>query len=99
MSTVFVSHPRDKLDSYFGAKATAALQAIADVRFNAEPRELSLAELIAAAKGCDALIAYRQTPGPGSALSRRCRRCSRSSDARSTSAPSMSPRRARTASW
>jgi D-3-phosphoglycerate dehydrogenase len=64
MRTVFVSHPRDKLDSYFGAKATAALQAIADVRFNAEPRELSLAELIAAAKGCDALIAYRQTPGP-----------------------------------
>jgi D-3-phosphoglycerate dehydrogenase len=64
MSTVFVSHPRDKLDSYFGAKATAALQAIADVRFNPEPRELSLAELVAAAKGCDALIAYRQTPGP-----------------------------------
>ena len=64
MSTVFVSHPRDKLDAYFGAKATAALQAIADVRFNPEPRELSLAELIAAARGCDALIAYRQTAGP-----------------------------------
>jgi D-3-phosphoglycerate dehydrogenase len=64
MSTVFVSHPRDKLDSYFGAKATAGLRAIADVRFNAEPRELSLAELVAAARGCDALIAYRQTAGP-----------------------------------
>jgi D-3-phosphoglycerate dehydrogenase len=64
MSTVFVSHPRDKLDSYFGANATAALRAIADVRFNPEPRELVLAELVAAASGCDALIAYRQTAGP-----------------------------------
>jgi D-3-phosphoglycerate dehydrogenase len=64
MSTVFVSHPRDKLDSYFGAKATAALQAIAEVRFNPEPRELALVELVAAASGCDALIAYRQTAGP-----------------------------------
>ena len=64
MSTVFVSHPRDKLDVYFGAKATAALQAIADVRFNPEPRELALAELVAAAHGCDALIAYRQTAAP-----------------------------------
>jgi D-3-phosphoglycerate dehydrogenase len=64
MSTVFVSHPRDKLEAYFGAKATAALQAIAEVRFNPEPRELSLAELVAAAQGCDALIAYRQTAGP-----------------------------------
>jgi D-3-phosphoglycerate dehydrogenase / 2-oxoglutarate reductase len=64
MSAVFVSHPRDKLDAYFGAKASAALAAIADVRFNAEPRELTLAELVAAAHGCDALIAYRQTAGP-----------------------------------
>jgi D-3-phosphoglycerate dehydrogenase len=64
MTTVFVSHPRDKLDAYFGARATAALQAIADVRFNAEACELSLAELAAGARGCDALIAYRQTAGP-----------------------------------
>jgi D-3-phosphoglycerate dehydrogenase / 2-oxoglutarate reductase len=64
MSTVFVSHPRDKLEAYFGAKATAALQAIAEVRVNPEPRELALAELVAAAQGCDALIAYRQTAGP-----------------------------------
>jgi len=64
MSTIFVTHPRNQLDVYFGAKATAALQALADVRFNPEPRELALAELVAAAHGCDALIAYRQTPAP-----------------------------------
>src|SRR5436305_7675001 len=63
MIKVFVSHPPDKLDTYFGAKATAALRGIADVRFAAAPGEPSTSELIAAARGCDALIAYRQTPG------------------------------------
>lgn len=66
MTAVFVSHPKDKLAQYFGANATRALQAIAEARFNPEPRELSTPELIAAAKGCHALIAYRQTPGPES---------------------------------
>ena len=66
MTRVFVTHPADKLAHYFGPGATQALQAIAEVRFNSESRELSTAELIAAAHGCDALIAYRQTPGPAS---------------------------------
>lgn len=64
MTTVFLSHPRDRLDQYFAPRATQALQAIAQVRFNTEDRELSTAELIAQAQGCDALIAYRQTPAP-----------------------------------
>jgi D-3-phosphoglycerate dehydrogenase len=64
MPAVFLSHPSDRLDHYYGARATAALQAIAEVRFNTEPRELSTAELVAAAHGCDYLVAYRQTPGP-----------------------------------
>ncbi len=64
MTTVFVTHPQDKLDQYFGPRATQALQAVADVRFNLADRDLTTAELIAAACGCDALIAYRQTPGP-----------------------------------
>ncbi|SDD60815.1 D-3-phosphoglycerate dehydrogenase [Variovorax sp. CF079] len=66
MTTVFVTHPADKLTQYFGPKATQALEAIAEVRFNPEARELSTPELVAAAQGCDALIAYRQTPGPES---------------------------------
>ena len=64
MTSVFVSHPKDKLDFYFGDRASRALQTFAQVRFNPQPRELSTAELIAAARGCDALIAYRQTPAP-----------------------------------
>lgn len=64
MAVVFVSHPSDKLDHYFGARAIEALRTIAEVRCNAEPRELATAELVAAAQGCDYLIAYRQTAGP-----------------------------------
>lgn len=66
MTTVFVTHPADKLGQYFGPKAIGALEAIAEVRFNPQAAELSTAELVAAAQGCDALIAYRQTPGPES---------------------------------
>ena len=64
MTRVFVSHPSDKLDGYFGDDAAAALAAFAEVRYNAEPRELATAELAEAARDCEALIAYRQTPAP-----------------------------------
>lgn len=62
---VFVSHPSDKLEQYYGERALAALRELAaEVRLNPEPRDLALPELCAAAQGCDALIAYRQTPAP-----------------------------------
>ncbi|MEO8153133.1 MAG: NAD(P)-dependent oxidoreductase [Rhizobacter sp.] len=64
MTTVFVSHPAHRLDIYFGERALGTLRSFADVRLNPEPRDLSTPELIAAAQGCDALIAYRQTCAP-----------------------------------
>ena len=66
MPAVYVSHPSDKLDHYFGARATEALRSLVEVRCNREARELSTAELVADARGCDYLIAYRQTTGPES---------------------------------
>jgi len=66
MTLVYVSHPSHRLDQYFGPRALTRLRAIAEVRLNPEPRELATDELIAAAHGCDALIAYRQTPAPQS---------------------------------
>lgn len=63
MMRVFVSHPRDKFAQYFGKKASTALEAIAEVRCNDHNRELSPQELAVAAQNCDAIIAYRQTPG------------------------------------
>ncbi|MGF6267195.1 D-3-phosphoglycerate dehydrogenase [Paraburkholderia youngii] len=64
MNTVFVSHPQNMLERYFGDRALARLRAFANVKLNGESRELTTDELIDAAQGCDAIIAYRQTPGP-----------------------------------
>jgi D-3-phosphoglycerate dehydrogenase len=64
MTQVFVTHPRDKLDHYFGDKAIRALQAIATVRFNDEPRELPGADLAAAAAHADVIISYRGMAAP-----------------------------------
>jgi len=63
MTTVFVSHPQGKLAHYFGDRATAALQAMAQVRFNPTDNDLSSAELAALAQDCDAIVSYRQTVG------------------------------------
>jgi D-3-phosphoglycerate dehydrogenase len=64
MVTVFVSHPPDQIETYFGPRASAALRKVAKVRFNENQGELSLADLVHAARDCDALIAYRQTAAP-----------------------------------
>lgn len=63
MTTVFVSHPRSKLAHYFGDRATAALQTIANIRFNPGDNDLSSQALAALARDCDVIISYRQTPG------------------------------------
>ncbi|HEY4295093.1 MAG TPA: hydroxyacid dehydrogenase [Paraburkholderia sp.] len=64
MNTVFVTHPHTMLERYFGDKALAGLRALAQVKLNAECRELTTDELANAARGCDVIIAYRQTPAP-----------------------------------
>ena len=63
MNRVFVSHPQSRLAQYYGARATAALQAIAQVQFNPGDTDLSSAELAALARDCDIIITYRQTVG------------------------------------
>lgn len=66
MNTVFVSHPSNMLERYFGDKALVGLRALAQVKLNAECRELTTEELATEARGCDVIIAYRQTPAPRS---------------------------------
>ena len=61
---VFVTHPSDKLQSYFGQRALDALRAVADVRLNPQARDLPVELLAEVAADCDAVIAYRQTPAP-----------------------------------
>lgn len=64
MPRILLTHPTEALSKYYGERATAALQALAKVRFNPHERELTIDELAEAAKGCEIIIAYRATPAP-----------------------------------
>ena len=63
MARIFLTHPPDALKNYYGDRAVARLKALGEVRFNSAGRELSTQELIDAARGCELIVSYRQTPG------------------------------------
>ena len=63
MARIFLTHPPDALKNYYGDRAVASLKALGEVRFNRAGRELTTQELIEAARGCELIISYRQTPG------------------------------------
>jgi D-3-phosphoglycerate dehydrogenase len=63
MARIFLTHPPDALKNYYGDKAVAGLKTLGEVRFNSAGRELSAQELIEAARGCELIVSYRQTPG------------------------------------
>ena len=62
MLTAFLTHNPEDLDAYYG-RALPELRAVARVVFNPMDRDLTTPELIAAAEGCDVIIAHRSTPG------------------------------------
>ena len=70
MARIFLTHPPEALDKYYGARALAALRAVGEVRLNPLPRELSIDELADAAHDCPLIISYRQTPGPAELFER-----------------------------
>ncbi|NNE10821.1 MAG: hydroxyacid dehydrogenase [Ilumatobacter sp.] len=59
---VFVTHNPEDLEAYYG-RALPELRSIADVVVNPTDHDLSTAELIDAAAGCEAIVAHRSTPG------------------------------------
>lgn len=63
MVRIFLTHPPEALKNYYGDRAVAGLKALGEVRFNSAGRELSTKELIEAARGCELIVSYRQTPG------------------------------------
>ena len=62
MLTAFLTHNPEDLEAYY-ARASPELEAIAHVVVNPLDRDLTTAELIAAAHDCDVIIAHRSTPG------------------------------------
>ena len=63
MARIFLTHPPEALKNYYGDRAVARLKTLGEVRFNSAGRELSTQELIEAARGCELIVSYRQTPG------------------------------------
>lgn len=68
---VLVTHPRNRLDTYFGDEALARLRRVAQVRFNTEDEDLSGAALVESARGCAVVIAYHMMDGAAFAAMRR----------------------------
>jgi D-3-phosphoglycerate dehydrogenase len=63
MPRILLTHPSEALANYYGDRAVAGLKALAEVKFNPLGREFQLDELIGAARDCDVIVSYRQTPG------------------------------------
>jgi D-3-phosphoglycerate dehydrogenase len=63
VAKIFLTHPPEALANYYGDRAVAGLKALGEVRFNTAGRELAVQELIEAARGCEVIVSYRQTPG------------------------------------
>ncbi len=59
---VFLTHNPEDLGAYY-ARALADLQLVAAVVINPFERDLTTDELIAAAAGCEVIVAHRSTPG------------------------------------
>ena len=66
MTTVFLTHTRDMLANYYGPRAVAAIQQVAEVRLNPTGRVLDAAGLLEHARGCPIVVSDRQTAGPAS---------------------------------
>ena len=63
MAKIFLTHPPEALSNYYGDRAVAGLKSLGEVRFNTAGRELTVPELNEAARGCEVIVSYRQTPG------------------------------------
>jgi D-3-phosphoglycerate dehydrogenase len=63
MARIFLTHPPEALANYYGERALKGLREVGEVRLNTAGRELSTRELIDAARGCELIVSYRQTPG------------------------------------
>ena len=64
MPTILLTYSPDMLANYYGERALAALHKLGQIRRNGTGRVFDTRALIEAARGCDIVIADRQTAGP-----------------------------------
>jgi D-3-phosphoglycerate dehydrogenase len=62
--TIFLTHTREAFEGYYGERAKAALEAMAEVRMNPTGRVLGPEELAREAAGCAIIVSDRQTAAP-----------------------------------
>ena len=67
-ATVFITHSPHALNHYYGPRALAALQAVAEVRTHDSEQELTVSELIERASGCDFIVSDRVHAGSAALL-------------------------------
>ena len=70
MARILLTHSPETLESYYGARALAALQALGEVKLHPGGAPLEGEALIAAAADCDLIVSYRQSPGPAAVFER-----------------------------
>ena len=69
-AAVFITHGPGALANYYGARALAALEAVADVRRNPSEEAWTAQTLAAAAQGCDIIVSDRRAEGSAELLTR-----------------------------
>ncbi len=67
-ATVFITHSPHALSHYYGARALAALQAVAEVRTHGSEQELSISELVERAGRCHIIVSDRVHAGSAALL-------------------------------
>lgn len=63
MVDIFLTHPPEALETFYGEKALVALKKLGSVHTNPKPGELTIQELLDISRGCGIIISFRQTPG------------------------------------
>jgi len=67
---ILLTHSPEARALYYGVRAVAGLQKLGDVVLNEKSSSLEGDELIAAARDCEIIVSYRQSPGPAAVFER-----------------------------
>lgn len=67
---ILLTHSPEARDLYYGPRALAGLRAVGTVVLNERPGSLEGEDLIGAAKDCELIVSYRQSPGPAAVFER-----------------------------